>query len=196
LIMGRMIDEIKSRFILPVITGYLLFCFGNVHSQILEEQALDSADSAKFQQEIEIFTTIKDGITLSVAECELVESCTVNVNRGEVEQLITVIDTRVNALSLRYTESADPGLESVLVAYADTRDSYKSLLDKMNSMPQFAQQQDTASDLETDDFFTSAGGRAGSVPNELMQLFQDADEELVDDDMENTPEAESSSSAQ
>jgi hypothetical protein len=194
--MGRMIVEIKSRIILPVIAGYLLFCFGNVHSQILEEQVLDSADSAKFQQEIDIFTTIKDGITLSVAECELVESCPVNVNRSEVEQLITVIDSRVNALSLRYTESADRGLESVLVSYADTRDGYKALLDKMNTMPQFAQQSDVASDLETDDFFTGAGSRAGAMPNELMQLFQDADEELLDDDMENTPEAESSSSAQ
>jgi hypothetical protein len=194
--MRAIIADMKSRIILPVLAASLLCCFGSAYGQILEEQVLDSADSAKFQQEIDIFTTIKDGIALSVAECELVETCAVNVNRGEVEQLITVIDTRVNALSLRYTESADPGLESVLVAYADTRDSYKALLDKMNSMPQFAQQQDVASDLEVDDFFTAAGGRAGSVPNELMQLFQDADEELVDDDIENLPETESNSSTQ
>jgi len=194
--MSSMIDDIKSRMMLPVLAGALLLTIGNAHGQILEETVLDSADSAKFQQEIAIFTTIKDGIALSVAECELVDTCSVNVNRGEVEQLITVIDTRVNVLSLRYTESVDSGLESVLVAYADTRDGYKSLLDKMNSMPQFAQQQDVASDLETDDFFTAAGALAGSVPNELMQLFQDADEELVDDEIDNTPDAEGSNSAQ
>ena len=157
---------------------------GNIaisQAQILDDKTLESADAQILQKEIDVFTTIERGIALSVAECELLETCNASVNRGEVEQLISKIDDRVNALSLRYTENGDASLEGVLVNYADVRDSYKAILEKMGSLPQFAQQQETTDEFAGDDFFTAGTSKSNALPDNLMQLFQDADEEILDD---------------
>lgn len=164
----------------------LLWNLASARAQILDDGVIESADAQTLQQEIDVFTTIQRGINLSVAECELFEACNANVNRGEIERLISTIDGRVNSLSLRYSETGDSSLEGVLVAYADVRDSYKTILEKIGTMAQFAQQQEIDAASEGDDFFTAGTGSNNSVPAELMQLFQDADEELVDDPVEDS----------
>lgn len=161
-------------------------------AQIIEDGSIESADAQSLLQEIELFTTIQQGISLSVTECELLDACNASVNRSEVEQLISTIDNRVNALSLRYTETGDTGLESILVGYVDVRDNYKLILEKMASIPVFAQQESAAVGFDGDDFFTGATN-SGSVSDDLMQLFQDADDELVDDALEDVPATEENS---
>lgn len=164
-----------------VIVGLLLVNVYTINAQILDERNIESADTQVLKNELDVFATIQYGISLSVAECEVLDTCSASVNRGEVEQMMTTIDSRVNTLSLRYTETGDTGLESILVGYADMRDSYNEILEKMADMPQFEQQQEITTDLERDDFFTSGASRSNSVSNDLMQLFRDSDEELVDD---------------
>jgi len=188
--MFKQYEIIKYLFLLAISPVLIFTKTSELNAQILSEGSLETADVQRLQQDLSVFTTIQRGITLSVAECELSETCSASVNRGELEQLITTVDGRVNSLSLRYTESGDAGLENILVGYADVRDSYRLLLDKMATLPQFASQQAISSDLEGDDFFTSGTGRVNRISDDLMQLFQDADEELVDDalDEETTPE--------
>lgn len=159
-----------------------------VSAQILEDRSLASAEVQKLKQEVEMLSTIQQGIKLSVAECELVESCSPTVSRVELDQIVAMLDTRVNTLSLRYSETTDAELEGVLLSYADMRDSYKQILGKMDGMPQFAAEQPEVADaLATDDFFTAKVGGTGKVSAELMQLFRDEDEDLVDDVID-TPE--------
>ena len=154
----------------------------NASAQLLEDDALQSAEVQKLSQEIDMLNTIQRGIKLSVAECELSETCSTIVSRAELDQIISMLDARVDSLSLRYSETTDTALEGVLVAYADMRDGYKQILDKIAAMPQFATQEAAAADgLETDEFFTAGAAGSGSVSAELMQLFSDADDELVDD---------------
>lgn len=152
-----------------------------VNAQLLDEEALKSADAQQLLQEVTVFTTIQKGISLSVAECTLSTECTANVNRSEMEQLISLIDDRVNTLSLRYSDSGDTSLEPVLVGYADVRDSYKVTLEKMNSLPQFAQKDEVVDELGGDEFLSAAKSSRNALPENLMKLFQDVDEEIVDD---------------
>ena len=80
---------------------------------------------------------------MSVVECELFETCSASVNRDEISQLISTIDTRINALSVRYSDAQDVSLEEVLVSYVDIRDSYNVILDKMNFNGRSHQKQST-----------------------------------------------------
>lgn len=143
-----------------------------------------------------MLNTIQQGIKLSVAECELVENCTPTVSRVELDQIVTMLDNRVNTLSLRYSETTDAALEGVLLSYADMRDSYKQILGKMDTMPLFAAEQPAVEDaLETDDFFTKGVAGTGKVSADLMQLFRDEDEDLVDDVID-TPEESATGNSQ
>lgn len=162
----------------------------DTYAQLLEEKALASAEVQKLSREIDMLNTIQRGIKLSVAECEIAESCSTIVSRAELDQIISMLDARVNTLSVRYSETTDAALEGVLVAYADMRDGYRQILNKMSGMPQFATaEKSTADTLETDDFFT-AGAGGSRVSDELMRLFSDTDEELVDDVLDDPEQAE------
>ena len=153
----------------------------NINAQILSEDYAAGADVVILKNEINIFSSIQEGVRLSVIECELFESCSASVNRDELSQLITTIDGRINTLSLRYSDTDEADLEEVLIGYVDVRDGYNEILEKLETLPQFAQQQST-DEFSFDDFFTFEGNSDTSVPSEMQELFEDADEELVDDE--------------
>jgi hypothetical protein len=162
----------------------LSLCTG-ARAEILSEEDAATADTGALRQEIDLFTTIQRGVLLSVVECELVETCTAGVNKSEVEQIISMLDTRINSLSVRYTDTEDPALETVLLGYVDVRDSYNAILEKMDALPVF----DVTEEAVVDEFGGDAfyGGvnstGTGGVSQELFRLFQDADDELSDDDI-------------
>ena len=161
----------------------MLSCACNSYGQILNDEYAAGADVLILKNEIDIFSTIQSGVTLSVVECELVETCSASVKIDEVDQLITTIESRINSLSTRYTESGDAALEEVLVSYVDIRDGYNELLEKMNTMPQFEVEEEVTDEFGFDDFF-GFGPATNAVSDEIQQLFQDYDEEeLVDDEV-------------
>ncbi len=53
------------------------------------------------------------------------------------------------------------------------------IIDKLEAIPQFEHQLETVAELEQDMF----GADTGEVPDDLLELFMDADEELVDDEV-------------
>lgn len=178
LIMSVKIQNIS----LSVILGCIILSLSGlpVSAQILSEDYAANADILILNNEIDIFSTIEEGVRLSVAECELFESCSASVNRDELDQLITTINTRINSLSLRYSDSGESGLEEVLVSYVDIRDNYNQILEKIESMPQF-ETEDLESDVGFDAFF-SFGPVNNEVSDELMDLYRDVDEEITDDE--------------
>jgi hypothetical protein len=161
----------------------LLVAINNIHAQILNEDYAAGADVLILKNELDIFSTIQQGVQLSVVECELFETCSASVNRDEISQLISTIDTRINALSVRYSDAQDVSLEEVLVSYVDIRDSYNVILDKMNSMPQFEVEEVVEDEFGFDDFFGFGAAAASEVSPEIQQLFEDVDDEIIDDDL-------------
>lgn len=161
------------------------------NSQILNEDYAAGADVLILKNEIDIFSTIQQGVKLSVVECELIDTCSASVNRGELDQLISTIDSRINALSTRYSESPDADLEEVLVSYVDIRDGYNAILEKMDTMPQFEVEEVVEDEFGFDDFFGFGAAAASEVDPEIQQLFEDYDnEELQDDDFSTVEEPE------
>ncbi|NNE37507.1 MAG: hypothetical protein HKN08_04315 [Gammaproteobacteria bacterium] len=163
----------------------LFVCMNSAYSQILNEDYAAGADVLILKNEIGIFSTIQQGVELSVVECELfADICSADVNPSELDQLITTIDSRINALSIRYTESPNADLEEVLVSYVDIRDGYNSILDKINTMPQFEVEEVVEDEFGFDDFFGFGAEAASEVDPEIQQLFEDYDSgELLDDDL-------------
>lgn len=154
----------------------------NTSAQILNAEYASGADVLILQNEIDIFSTIQEGIKLSIAECELIDSCNANVNLEELNQIISTINTRINTLSLRYTDTPETALENVIVGYVDIRDQYNELLDKISDMPEF-ETNNAVVDFEFDDYLsnTSSPSNSNGVSEEYMNLFEDADEALEDD---------------
>jgi len=161
----------------------MLIALNAAHSQILNEDYAAGADVLILKNELDIFSTIQQGVQLSVVECELFKTCSASVNRDEISQLISTIDTRINALSVRYTDAQDASLEEVLVSYVDIRDSYNLILDKMNTMPQFEVEEVVEDEFGFDDFFGFGAAAASEVSPEIQQLFEDVDDEIIDDDL-------------
>jgi len=171
---------IHTRVYKSLLVCILCTPFLNLDAQILTEDTANNASLGVLKQEVEVFTTIRNGLYLSVAECELFDQCDANVNKGEIEQLLVVLDNRINLLSARYTVTTEADLESILVGYVDVRDGYSNILQKMESLPQFEHQLNTA-DIGIDLYGSDA--TSGEVPDNLLRLFMDTDNDLVDDDI-------------
>lgn len=148
--------------------------------EILDDEIASGADLIALEQEARSLNTIKKGIALSLAMCEGIELCTPNVNRDELEQFINTINTRIDSLSQRMGESDNTEIEPVLIAYADARESYSEYLDKLGTM---VVEEDTTDDLfGQDDFFsTIRQQRPTKTLRQFQELFNDVDEEILDD---------------
>lgn len=158
----------------------LCMVFLKANAQILTEDTAGEATMDLLKQEVSVFSTIRNGLSLSVAECELFEQCTANVNKGEIEQLLGVIDDRINLLSTRFTLTPDADLESVLIGYVDVRDDYSAILDKIQTLPEF-EHQVGSDDIGLDLYGEDVG--SDEVPDDLLRLYMDANNDLVDDDI-------------
>lgn len=161
----------------------LPLCLGNclaetIFGEILDDEIAAGADISVLEAEANSFNTINKGIALSLALCEGIDLCSPTVNRDELERFINALDARIGSLSQRYEESENAELEGVIVAYADARESYTKHLEKLGTI--VVDDTSSSDDLfSEDDFFGGAGTRA---VNQFDTLFNDADEELFDDE--------------
>lgn len=136
-------------------------------AEFLGDDAVAEADAGSIKAEAELFARVRDGVMLSLAECDMVDNCSPSVDTREVEILLEKIDTRITTLANRYTETNNKVLEEALLIYADAREDYARALDRLAALPgsgdaslgedQFEQ------DLDKGDF---------------SDLFKDTDEDL------------------
>ena len=145
---------------------------------ILDDLDADAAEPGALQAEAQLFETIRQGIALSIAECELTPKCTPTVNREELRRIVDKLGTRLDALTSRHSKSGDAALEPVMLAYVGTRDGYTEFLNKL----------DTILPPETDDSGTSVLDDVGELPPEFA-IFADADADMSDDVDEPAAEA-------
>lgn len=100
---------------------------------ILMDEAVATADDAALSAEAATFATLREGIAVSVARCEA-EHCVPDVSREELDRFVKKLNDRISILSGRYQESNDKQLESILLSYANSRDSYNGYLEKLDAL--------------------------------------------------------------
>lgn len=157
------------------------------HTAILSKAELDQADVPSLQNDSAIFASIQRGIALSIAQCEGVDLCTLNVDVAEMEALISALESRINTLTLKQENVEDPAaFQAIISAYADTRDDYSAQLEKLKELK---------SELDSDEGFLDQSLPEPDFPvetardAELLEYIEDElelfeDDELVDDETE------------
>ena len=140
--------------------------------EILADDVAAGANVSVLKTEAELFEQIKNGVLLSLAECDHGQTCSPKVNSDEVQRILLKLDSRITTLSTRYTKTREQGLDKVLLTYADARKGYAAVLDKL----------DTLSDQDEDTFMktggVSAGTKAGSGSEKTNDLFNDVGDDL------------------
>ena len=162
-------------------------------ARILADDEAAQASTAVLQDEARLFSSIRMGIALSMAQCEGRELCTPSVNSDEIQRLLDTLNTRIEDLTLKQESVEDPEVfQEVLSLYVDERDNYSSFLEKLGPVEEDieaigveeevvefeeAELEDTISEDET---FVEEPSEAAVIPEDL-EIFEDADMELQDD---------------
>ena len=142
--------------------------------KILPDKAVQGADASALQAEANSFNTMKKGVALSLAMCEGIKQCKPDVNRDELEKIISMLDERIGSVGQRYEQTGNKDLEGVLLTYHDAKESYSKYLDKLNII--VPEEKSSTEDLfGQGDLF---GAPAASNP---YSIFNDSNQEIKDD---------------
>jgi TolA-binding protein len=147
--------------------------------EILDNQVATDADIPTLRAEEQLFESIRKGIVLTITECEHQDSCAPNVNREELQQLVEKLNARITSLALRHSETGEKELEDILLTYADMRDGYKEMIDKLANLS-VTKEGETKPGTEEDVFSDAGEDSAGAENKEELynDLFKDIDEGL------------------
>jgi len=171
---------------------FTLFINVNVAAVILTNEEVEQADLSSLTDETKVFQSIGMGIALSLAQCEGIDLCSLTVEESEIRELLKALESRIGSLILKQEEAEDPaGIDNVLTAYMNERDSYNAHLEKLQSITstldsdsELLQESD---DLEVD--FPVESARNEELNDYMNELEAFDDEELEDDeDLEDLPD--------
>ena len=149
--------------------------------EILPPEAAPEADVSTLAAETELLDSIGDGVALSLAYCQLDEACEPAVSREELSQLVQTVDQRITALAERYSESSEPGLEEVLVAYAEVREKYNRHLEQLEEVTGAETAPAATEDAFADDVPAAPAAPPAAAAPEVYDIFEDVDEDLTDE---------------
>jgi len=135
---------------------------------VLDDKDAKQADPGTLQAEASLFETIREGIAVSIAECELTPKCKPTVSREELRRIVGKLETRLDALTARQSASADAALEPVMLAYVESRDKYNEYLTKLDRI------------LPPEDESSGRESSLGDLPPEFS-VFADATAPIADD---------------
>ncbi len=139
---------------------------------ILSEEDAQTANVETLLADVAVFTNIRQGIKLSMTQCENTENCQTAANTEELEQLIAALDGRIGGLSERRQSTGQPaGLGDVLVAYVDELEGYTRHLDNLQASSSVVDNIDESELFSDDD-------EAISETKQMDDMFSDEDEEL------------------
>lgn len=176
---------------LIALTG-LLLVLPPVQARILADDEAAQASTPTLQDEARLFSAIRMGFALSMAQCTGRELCTPSVNADEVRRLLETLNTRIEDLTLKQESVEDPeAFEEVLSLYVDERDNLNSVLDKLKPVEEDIEDIGVESevvdfeDAELDDTLsedaTFTEEPVDSAAGEEFEIFEDVGEELEDD---------------
>ena len=182
-----------------LITFLLLIAYINLSAAILDNDEAAEAEISSLQAETTLFKSIGTGIALSIQQCEGVESCTLTVEVAELNELIKVLNNRIDNLTLRQEEVIDPDVyQEILTVYVDERDTYiaylENLLDVKSTLDLSEDSFESEFDFGIEEDFPVESARNEEIVNYLDELEAFEDDELVDDedlgDIPDLPELE------
>ena len=113
-----------------------LAVLGNsVNARLLDNDEAKAADLNALQTEARLFSTIRMGIALSMAQCHNQTDCTPSVNAEEVQRLLDTLNTRIDEMTLRQEEVENPdAYQQVLALYTGERDNYSGVLEQLDTL--------------------------------------------------------------
>jgi len=171
---------------------FALFFNVNVAAVILTNEEVEQADLSLLTDETKVFQSIGMGIALSLAQCDGVDLCSLTVEESEIKELLKALDSRISNLILKQEEAEDPaGIDNVITAYMNERDSYNAHLEKLQSLTSTL---DSDNDLLEEVDEVEADFPVESAKNEefldyLNELDAFEDDEIEDDeDLEDLPD--------
>lgn len=117
----------------------LALCLGvlgnSVNARLLDNDEAKAADLNALQTEARLFSTIRMGIALSMAQCHNQTDCTPSVNAEEVQRLLDTLNTRIDEMTLRQEEVENPdAYQQVLALYTGERDNYSGVLEQLDTL--------------------------------------------------------------
>lgn len=176
-----------------VLSG-VIFGSPMLQARILADDEAAQAPTSTLQQEANIFSSIRMGIALSMAQCEGRDLCSPSVNSNEIKRLLETLDTRIDDLTLKQESVEDPdAFQQVLAIYVDERDNYNSVLEKLGTVEEDIEEIGIESEvvefeepeleetLSEDDTFVDEPAET-AISDDEFELFQDEDLELEDDE--------------
>ena len=143
---------------------------------LLSEEEAQSANVETLLADVAVFKNIRQGIKLSIVQCENTENCQSVANTDELEQLISALDTRLGSLSERRQNPSQPiGLGDVVIAYVDELEDYTRHLENLQASAGVSS--GVVDNIDESELF-SDGDEASLEVNQMDDLFSDEDEEL------------------
>ena len=164
---------------LIILPSYFSYCLAQEDlGEILPDNIAKGADVSALEAEANSFNTIKKGVALSLAMCDGIDLCKPNVNRDELEKIISTLDERIGSIGQRYEESGNKDLEGVLLSYSTAKQDYSKYLDKLNTI--VPQESSSTGDLfgQSDLFSGFDTPATGASP---YDIFNDTNEDIKDD---------------
>ena len=154
----------------------LAFSAANAAGILTDEEAAEATPEA-LMEEVTVYKSIRQAMTLSLSVCESEAKCDSAATAEEVQQMINAIDERVDGLGARQEAAGNSaGLTDVIVAYADERGGLNRVMKKVDSMISPVVENIDESELFGDDSEPAEDG--GGEGGEFNDLFADEDEEL------------------
>ncbi len=170
---------------------FTLFFNANIAAVILNADEVEQSELTLLQDETKVFQSIGMGIALSLAECEGVDLCLLTVEENEIKELLKALESRISALILKQEDAKNSsGIDNVLTAYMNERDSYNAHLEKLRSItstldPDAFLKESNEIDMD----FPVESARNEALFDYLTELEAFEDEELEDDeDLEDLPD--------
>ena len=114
---------------------FVLVVNNNVNARLLDNDEASAADLIALQNEVQLFSTIRMGIALSMAQCSGQQDCVPTVNTDEIKRLLETLNTRIDEMTLRQEEVDNPDeYQQVLALYTGERDNYNGFLEQLDSL--------------------------------------------------------------
>ncbi len=167
-----------------MVTGLLIMQPFNVYAanahtategggRILDAIEAEQADAAALTAETDVFKSIGMGLSLSIAQCEVLDQCTSIINPGELQTLLSTLDSRINGLIARQEQGGED-FTDLLTAYVDQRESYLRYQEKLQEI--------AGPELNLEEPSADSFGADTGVSGEQLDLsvFEDADDPLAD----------------
>ena len=170
-------DYFQYLIVFCLLSGWANVSLAVAGEGIMSNEAAQTASPDELMAEVAVFKNIRQGLTLSVTQCEFDSACDATPNSKEVQQVIDTIDKRVDGLSQRQQDAGNSaGLEDVLVAYGNERSGLSRVLKKINATTSSVIEH--IDEAELFDAATETESTEAGAAEEFGDMFADEDEEL------------------